>query len=97
MALVKCAECGNQISDKASACPKCGAPMARPVTIEQTGKRHKTIQLIGVLLIVIGMVSCMAGVRGDSEPTAAIVGAGMAIVGLVLWFAGRIGAWWGHG
>lgn len=28
MALIACAECGNQVSDKASACPKCGAPTA---------------------------------------------------------------------
>ena len=26
MALIKCPECGNQVSDKASACPKCGCP-----------------------------------------------------------------------
>ncbi len=24
MALIKCPECGNQISDKAESCPKCG-------------------------------------------------------------------------
>lgn len=28
MALVKCAECGKEISDKAAACPNCGAPVA---------------------------------------------------------------------
>jgi hypothetical protein len=28
MALVKCGECGNDISDKAWACPKCGFPGA---------------------------------------------------------------------
>lgn len=27
MALIKCAECGNEVSDKASACPKCGCPI----------------------------------------------------------------------
>lgn len=27
MALVKCADCGNQISDRAPACPTCGAPL----------------------------------------------------------------------
>jgi hypothetical protein len=27
MALVPCSECGNQVSDKASACPKCGCPV----------------------------------------------------------------------
>jgi len=27
MALVKCVDCGNQISDRAPACPTCGAPL----------------------------------------------------------------------
>lgn len=27
MALIDCSECGSQISDKATACPKCGAPL----------------------------------------------------------------------
>ena len=27
MALIKCRECGNLISDKASRCPKCGCPV----------------------------------------------------------------------
>ena len=27
MALIYCSECGQQISDKAKACPKCGAPI----------------------------------------------------------------------
>lgn len=28
MALIACAECGKEISDKAAACPHCGAPVA---------------------------------------------------------------------
>ena len=27
MALIKCSECGHMISDRAKACPKCGAPI----------------------------------------------------------------------
>ena len=27
MALIKCPECGKEISDKASRCPKCGYPI----------------------------------------------------------------------
>ena len=27
MSLIKCSECGNEISDKASACPHCGSPV----------------------------------------------------------------------
>src|SRR5439155_23642155 len=30
MALVSCGECGAQVSDKAAACPKCGAPPSSP-------------------------------------------------------------------
>lgn len=32
MALIKCPECGKEISDKATACPNCGCPMADMVT-----------------------------------------------------------------
>jgi len=27
MALIRCHDCGNQVSDNARACPKCGAPV----------------------------------------------------------------------
>ena len=30
MALIKCSECGQQISDKANVCPKCGCPIGNP-------------------------------------------------------------------
>lgn len=36
MALIKCPECGNMISDKASACPKCGLPMGQVTTTTKT-------------------------------------------------------------
>lgn len=29
MALIKCSECGMEISDKAKACPGCGCPVKR--------------------------------------------------------------------
>lgn len=28
MALIKCPECGKQVSDKASSCPQCGCPIS---------------------------------------------------------------------
>lgn len=30
MSLIKCPECGNEISDKAAACPHCGCPINNP-------------------------------------------------------------------
>ncbi len=32
MALVPCGECGKQVSDKATACPHCGNPIAQPAS-----------------------------------------------------------------
>ncbi|MBR6570660.1 MAG: zinc-ribbon domain-containing protein [Clostridia bacterium] len=44
MALVKCPECGKEVSSNAAACPHCGSPIPKrmvPVTIE----RGKTIAM----------------------------------------------------
>lgn len=35
MALIKCIECGTEVSDSAQACPKCGAPVAPSVKAVQ--------------------------------------------------------------
>ena len=33
MAIIKCPECGREVSDKATACPQCGAPVqAHPLS-----------------------------------------------------------------
>lgn len=32
MALIKCPECGKEVSDKAVACPNCGCPLSEVVT-----------------------------------------------------------------
>lgn len=37
MALIKCSECGNMVSDKAISCPKCGAPVVIPIKCEECG------------------------------------------------------------
>ena len=36
MALKNCPECNNEVSDKAAACPKCGAPVEKPKQEEKT-------------------------------------------------------------
>lgn len=40
MALVSCLECGKEISDKAAACPHCGAPQAG-------GMAQQTLSVVG--------------------------------------------------
>ena len=36
MAIIKCPECGHEISDKAPFCPSCGVPIAGKVVSEST-------------------------------------------------------------
>lgn len=106
MALIACNECGKQISDKAAACPNCGNPIAEapaskgPVVIEeapvittqQTGKGHKTVQMIGVGIVVLGVVSCVAAETPNPVASMLISGVGAAV-----YLAGSISAWWSHG
>jgi hypothetical protein len=100
MALIECDECGARVSDKASACVKCGAPLntgwvplaradGTAMTTQQTGKKYKGAQVVGVAMICAGVVSCTA-----KEP---IVASGLLMVGLLVYLGARIGAWWNHG
>ena len=38
MALIKCSECGKEISDKAKACPNCGLVFPENTRIKQFGR-----------------------------------------------------------
>lgn len=47
MAMTQCGECGREISDKAAACPGCGAEL-RPYRRES--KKRSTAALLGIFL-----------------------------------------------
>lgn len=51
MALIKCKECGSEVSDSAKTCPKCGAPVPK-------GTSLLTV-IVGFILVMffIGMIS----------------------------------------
>ena len=38
MALIRCSECGQIVSDKAEACPHCGCPVERPLVCPECGQ-----------------------------------------------------------
>lgn len=65
MALVNCKECGTEISDKAAACVKCGAPVVKQQT--DAGK-----MLGGLGAVVIGALIvwiCIEVIGGSSGST----------------------------
>lgn len=67
MALRRCGDCKRRISDKASTCPKCGAPGPGPTVVAPKKKsRAGTLFLLAVVLCVVGVVS-QAGSDGSGR------------------------------
>jgi hypothetical protein len=74
MALIKCPECAQQISDAALSCPHCGRPKALPSTAKSiattdgigTGAGCVIGVVVGVLLLII--LANLPG--GNSSPSA---------------------------
>lgn len=83
MALVKCRECGKEISDKALACPSCGAPMA---VVAEGDSGHSSRagakwEGLGFVLIVGGLIWLLGGGHW---------GGIFMMVGFVLFLVGRL-------
>lgn len=53
MPLIRCADCARDISDKASACPHCGAPAERPSGCLRIGGYALAIPIAGVIAFVV--------------------------------------------
>ena len=56
MALIKCPECGKEISDKSPKCVNCGYPLTEG-SKEQKNNKHKKIFLIIALFIICVLIS----------------------------------------
>lgn len=59
MALIKCSECGKEISDTAEKCPKCGVRTLVGQLNYEKEKNHKGMEQVGIfsaLLNLIGVI-----------------------------------------
>ena len=66
MALIKCKECGNEISDKARACPRCGANPWAAVGVSSP----IALRFGGIFFILLGagdLAVCFAGLVDDTN------------------------------
>ena len=111
MALIQCPDCSNTISDTASACPHCGAPLARAAseraaigvplnTIQETSKRLKAQVVASTLIGAAGLIWILAAMKMSEWDTFLRMARG----GIVLWCIGLIWLivtkfriWWHHG
>ena len=88
MTLVSCSECGKEVSDKATSCPNCGAPISgnssvslnpqSNVKVTRTGEKWEAI---GFLLMFVGLVMAIASQAG--------LGGLLIAVGFIVFFMGR--------
>lgn len=94
MALIKCIDCGTEVSDKAEKCPKCACPISKKENneqtqvIEQTSKRLKMQLLIGVVVLFLGFLFLFSGSSGGAMV--------FLILGVIIIIASKISIWWNH-
>ena len=48
MSMIKCTECGKEISDKATACPHCGCPMTEILSATKENKKEEKVKPIKI-------------------------------------------------
>lgn len=64
MALLKCKECGHEVSDKASACPNCGCPIERVGVFEGDQFEEKPKKSKGWIWVLMVALLCLIGGGG---------------------------------
>jgi hypothetical protein len=71
MALINCGECSKEISDKAVACPHCGAPreVTTPAATSKKAavKKNSSNSFLNVILIILGIVLFMSILGGSNS------------------------------
>jgi len=66
VSLIKCPECGTDVSDAAAACPKCGHPLK--ATPAGGINSRDPVHVIGVILVVVIVLAAVVfGVQQCSE------------------------------
>lgn len=81
MAMIKCPECGKEVSDKTYKCPNCGVVINKPKR-GVTGVIFKTIFILFNAIMILWFIGLFMTGSGDpemanAEATAKAVGSGM--------------------
>lgn len=73
MGLIKCPECGNEVSDKAQSCPKCGAPIIQNTPRQVQRKKRKgpgclvTVLIFVVLITIISVMTKQPETKNSTD------------------------------
>lgn len=97
MALIKCSECGSEVSNSALSCPKCGKQLRKPKR-GIFGKICLWLFYLYNLLMIVWLVAGMnavsektATLATDAERAGAAIGTGLGITMiLIIWVIGAV-------
>lgn len=67
MGLIKCSECNNKVSDKATACPKCGNPNIQAQVKNPPKKRPSIILVLFLGFLAMGIWGSIFNPDGSSS------------------------------
>lgn len=91
MAMMKCAECGRDYSDRAKQCPECGNPNVQQWSSPMS-KGRLAIGIISIVLFfLVSLQSCAAGLSNALTENGATSGTNGAMTGFCLLIAGIVG------
>lgn len=101
MALVKCKECGKEVSNKAEICVECGFPLSKKKngseeikTQQKTRKSLKLQLLLSKIMMILGFV--LAFGYSQMKDDKVIIYICVFVVGIILYVASRVRIWWNH-
>lgn len=84
MALIKCPECGKEMSSTALACPCCGAPNKAEQAKEETKKSNQlTSTICGAIMLCIALFGENFGITG-SQKLICMLGLGGVVVAIAV-------------
>ena len=107
MALINCSECGAEISDKATVCPRCGAPVGEDkeskgsgvkqlTTTQGTSKSIKLQGAIALTMMIVGMVWIITVANAGTAERVTLTPVLIFLIGFVWYVVNRIRKWWHH-
>lgn len=96
MALVKCPDCGKEVSTEAKACPHCGRPSTSSTPTQPTPTQPVTVvrreagayEALGAVASILGVILAVAG-SSTGNNVLGIIGGVVLVVGLIVFMIGR--------
>lgn len=100
MALIKCPECGKEVSDLAASCPNCSYPIAQKNDGKnKAAKKKKSYkwlgsQMLGSMMVVFGLLFLATSGTESSGIWSALLSFSFLLFGVLFIFAGKISERW---